>query len=251
MVLATFGRCAVLVVVLGLIPASVLAQGASTATIAGVVKDSSGAVLPGVTVEATSPALIENVRSTVTDGRGQYLAARVAAGRVHRHVLAPFLRDAQARGPRTAHELHGPGGRRAHGQPTAGDHHGLGFHAAGGRAERDAAAHGLTRAARHGADGEERARHRRAHSCRRRAPERSGRRRQQGRAVGAHHRARRQDVRFASAAGWDAIQRADAWHRQPRGYGPRLLRQPAGRSGGRRRSGHDGIGRVPRSAARR
>jgi hypothetical protein len=42
------------------------------ATIAGAVKDSSGAVLPGVTVEATSPALIEKVRTTATDGAGRY-----------------------------------------------------------------------------------------------------------------------------------------------------------------------------------
>jgi hypothetical protein len=42
------------------------------ASIAGLVKDTSGAVLPGVTVEATSPALIEKVRSVVTDGTGQY-----------------------------------------------------------------------------------------------------------------------------------------------------------------------------------
>src|SRR5687768_7227114 len=41
-------------------------------TLAGVVKDASGAVLPGVTVEASSPALIEKTRSTVTDGNGQY-----------------------------------------------------------------------------------------------------------------------------------------------------------------------------------
>ena len=40
--------------------------------IAGVVKDSSGAVLPGVTVEASSPALIEGLRTAVTDGAGQY-----------------------------------------------------------------------------------------------------------------------------------------------------------------------------------
>src|SRR5713226_2761534 len=40
--------------------------------IAGVVKDSSGAVLPGVSVEAASPALIERVRSVVTDGEGRY-----------------------------------------------------------------------------------------------------------------------------------------------------------------------------------
>ena len=42
------------------------------ASITGVVKDASGAVLPGVTVEAASPALIEKVRSVVTDGAGQY-----------------------------------------------------------------------------------------------------------------------------------------------------------------------------------
>ena len=51
-----------------LIPASAFAQ----AAIAGAVKDSSGAILPGVTVEAGSPALIEKVRTAVTDGTGQY-----------------------------------------------------------------------------------------------------------------------------------------------------------------------------------
>ena len=42
------------------------------ATLAGVVKDSSGAVLPGVTVEASSPVLIERARSAISDGTGQY-----------------------------------------------------------------------------------------------------------------------------------------------------------------------------------
>src|SRR5262245_11908294 len=51
-----------------LVPSVVYAQ----ASIAGVVKDASGAVLPGVTVEASSPALIEKVRSVTTDGSGQY-----------------------------------------------------------------------------------------------------------------------------------------------------------------------------------
>ena len=51
-----------------LIPAGARAQ----AVIAGTVRDTSGAVLPGVTVEATSPALIEKVRTAVTDGTGQY-----------------------------------------------------------------------------------------------------------------------------------------------------------------------------------
>src|SRR5438067_1329320 len=49
---------------------SVWAQQA--AGIAGVVRDSSGAVLPGVTVEAASPVLIEKVRTAVTDGEGRY-----------------------------------------------------------------------------------------------------------------------------------------------------------------------------------
>ena len=40
--------------------------------LAGVVRDASGAVLPGVTVEASSPALIEKVRTAVTDGAGLY-----------------------------------------------------------------------------------------------------------------------------------------------------------------------------------
>ena len=42
------------------------------AAITGVVRDSSGAVLPGVTVNATSPVLIEQVRTAVTDSTGQY-----------------------------------------------------------------------------------------------------------------------------------------------------------------------------------
>ena len=42
------------------------------AALTGTVKDASGAVLPGVTVEASSPALIEKTKSAVTDGSGQY-----------------------------------------------------------------------------------------------------------------------------------------------------------------------------------
>jgi hypothetical protein len=41
-------------------------------SLAGVAKDTTGAVMPGVTVEASSPALIEKTRSVVTDGQGQY-----------------------------------------------------------------------------------------------------------------------------------------------------------------------------------
>src|SRR5882672_7517944 len=51
-----------------LLPASAFAQ----ATLAGVAKDASGAVLPGVTVEAASASLIEKARTAITDGTGQY-----------------------------------------------------------------------------------------------------------------------------------------------------------------------------------
>jgi hypothetical protein len=51
-----------------LVPAAGLAQSG----IAGVVRDTSSAVLPGVTVEAASPALIEKVRTVITDSEGRY-----------------------------------------------------------------------------------------------------------------------------------------------------------------------------------
>ena len=57
------------------VPAVVYGQ----ASITGVVRDTSGAVLPGVTVEAASPALIEKVRSVISDGTGQY--RRLISGR--------------------------------------------------------------------------------------------------------------------------------------------------------------------------
>ena len=58
------------------LPLSAYAQ----ASIAGVVKDASGAVLPGVTVEATSPVLIEKARTAVTDEAGQYRIVDLRAG---------------------------------------------------------------------------------------------------------------------------------------------------------------------------
>src|SRR5437773_3711877 len=61
----------VIMYVLLLSPAAV-AQQATASGIAGVVRDASGGVLPGVTVEAASPALIEKVRTVVTDGEGRY-----------------------------------------------------------------------------------------------------------------------------------------------------------------------------------
>jgi hypothetical protein len=63
---------------LAVLPAAVSAQ--TSASITGVVKDNTGAVLPGVTVEAASPALIEKVRTAVTDGQGRYNIADLRPG---------------------------------------------------------------------------------------------------------------------------------------------------------------------------
>jgi len=62
-----------------LVPASAWAQG-QTGTIAGTVKDTTGAVLPGVTVEVSSPALIEKTRTGVTDGEGAYKIINLRPG---------------------------------------------------------------------------------------------------------------------------------------------------------------------------
>src|SRR5438876_2540763 len=66
----------ILVGTLLLIPTAAYAQ----ATLAGVVRDASEAVLPGVTVEASSPVLIEKVRTAVTDGTGQYRITELPPG---------------------------------------------------------------------------------------------------------------------------------------------------------------------------
>jgi hypothetical protein len=61
-------RCLLVLACLVVLPSLALAQ----ASISGVVRDTSGAVLPGVTVEAASPVLIEKVRTAVTDSNGRY-----------------------------------------------------------------------------------------------------------------------------------------------------------------------------------
>src|SRR2546430_930485 len=59
-----------------LFPATALAQSAIT----GLVKDSSGGVLPGVAVEASSPALIEKSRTVVSDAQGRYTVVDLRPG---------------------------------------------------------------------------------------------------------------------------------------------------------------------------
>ena len=59
-------------VILVFAPGAAWAQGARDGAIAGAVTDATGGVLPGVTIEAASPALIEGSRVAVTDGQGLY-----------------------------------------------------------------------------------------------------------------------------------------------------------------------------------
>src|SRR5437773_2940428 len=61
-------------------PGSAWAQSATTGAIAGVARDTTGAVLPGVTVEAASPALIEKARTVITDEQGQYKVVDLRPG---------------------------------------------------------------------------------------------------------------------------------------------------------------------------
>src|SRR6186713_2548988 len=73
-------RQPVLLLVLGLVSVPRVGAAQVLGSVAGIVKDSSGAVLPGVTVEASSPALIEKVRTAVTDGAGQYRITELRPG---------------------------------------------------------------------------------------------------------------------------------------------------------------------------
>ena len=69
-------RQVILLVSLALMPTTAFAQ----ASIVGTVRDASGAVVPGVTVEASSPALIEKTRSVVSNGTGQYSIEDLRSG---------------------------------------------------------------------------------------------------------------------------------------------------------------------------
>ena len=82
-----------------LVPAAAFAQASG---IAGVVRDTSGAVMPGVTVEASSPALIERVRTVTTDCAGPVQDRRPPAGHLHGHLHAHRVLDRQARRDRAA-----------------------------------------------------------------------------------------------------------------------------------------------------
>src|SRR5437016_5899452 len=71
---------------------------ADRASIAGLVQDSSGAVLPGVTVEAASPVLIEQSRSVVTDGAGRYAIVNLCPGTYTVSFTLPGFRTSRREG---------------------------------------------------------------------------------------------------------------------------------------------------------
>src|SRR6187399_127605 len=72
----TIATCFLLFGLVAVAPRVAAAQG----TLAGEVKDTTGAVLPSVTVEAASPALTEKVRTAVTDSSGRYRIEPLPAG---------------------------------------------------------------------------------------------------------------------------------------------------------------------------
>jgi hypothetical protein len=81
----TLSAASVLVGFLVLSPTAAYAQ----ATLAGVVRDASDAVLPGVTVEVTSPVLIQKLRTATTDGTGQYRLTELPPGTYTMTVTLP------------------------------------------------------------------------------------------------------------------------------------------------------------------
>src|SRR5438309_9066117 len=85
-------------VALALVFVAAPARAQERASIIGVVQDSSGAVLPGVTVEAASPALIERVRAGVTDGSGRFAIIDLRPGTYAVTFTLPGFRTVKREG---------------------------------------------------------------------------------------------------------------------------------------------------------
>ena len=135
-----------------MITPSASAQQATASGIAGVVKDTSGAVLPGVTVEAASPALIERVRSVVSDSEGRYNIVDLRPGSYTVTLHPDRLQHFQAGRHRAAVGVHGDGERGPAGRGGRRDDYGDGRGPAGRHAERPQADRGLERPAQHAAE---------------------------------------------------------------------------------------------------
>jgi hypothetical protein len=90
----SFVTVGLLAAALVLLPSLALAQASMT----GVVTDASGGVLPGVTVEASSPDLIEKVRSAVTDAAGRYRIVDLRPGTYTATFTLPGFSTARREG---------------------------------------------------------------------------------------------------------------------------------------------------------
>ena len=99
---------------------------ASAQAIAGVVKDATGGVMPGVTVEAASPALIEKIRTVVTDSDGQYKIINLRPGTYTVTFTLAGFNSRQARRRRDHQRLHRAGQRRNEGRRHRRNDHRLG-----------------------------------------------------------------------------------------------------------------------------
>ena len=103
-----------------LLPSLAFAQG----TLTGTVKDQSGSVLPGVTVEASSPVLIEKVRTGDHRRRGTVPHHRSQSGHLLADVHAARLQRRQARGRRARRHRHADNSDRDECRRGGGDDHG-------------------------------------------------------------------------------------------------------------------------------
>ena len=117
------------------------AWASAQASITGIVKDTSGAVLPGVTVEAASPVLIEKVRSAVTDGSGQYRIVDLRAGTYAVTFTLTGFSTVQARRHRAVGHVYGNRQCRHARRSDRRNHHGHRRDPGRGRSERAASGH--------------------------------------------------------------------------------------------------------------
>ncbi len=135
------------VLALLVLPTTARAQSA----FAGIVKDATGAVLPGVTVEAASPALIEQVRSANTDANGAYKIENLRPGVYTSDVFTAGFLNGQEGRPRTPIELHRDHQHRVEGRRGRRNGDGLRRIAGRRRAEQQQGSGAAARSARRGA----------------------------------------------------------------------------------------------------
>ena len=134
-----------------LVPALARAQSVFT----GTVKDTSGAVMPGVTIEAASPVLIEKVKSAISDENGQYRIVDLRPGTYTLTFTLPGFNTITREGDRAAVQLHVDDQRRVDRRHAAGIGDGVRRIAGRRRAEQRQAAGAVARSARRGADGQD------------------------------------------------------------------------------------------------